>query len=201
MKSQFQIAGWILMSVAHLLPAGQITPARLALIVIEGDGAINNVKQRTTRETIVRVEDENHKPVVGAAVMFLLPSDGPGGVFTNGASSSTVLTDTQGQARLPRMQANQWAGSFRIRVSASYRGSQSSIEIGQTNAPASVAPVVHAGLSAKVIGAIAAGAIAAGAGAARGLRSGSKPSSSTPAAAPGVGISLGSGGPVLAPPH
>src|SRR5436305_1583384 len=71
---------------------------RLNIVIVEGDGAINNIKQRTSRETIVEVQDENHRPVAGAAVVFLLPGDGPGGAFAGGAKSVTLTTDTAGRA-------------------------------------------------------------------------------------------------------
>ena len=54
-------------------------PAKLNIVIVEGEGAINNIRQRTAREPIVQVEDENRRPVAGAAVLFLLPEDGPGG--------------------------------------------------------------------------------------------------------------------------
>ena len=43
--------------------------------------------QRTARETIVQVENENRKPVAGAVVVFRLPSQGAGGTFANGAAA------------------------------------------------------------------------------------------------------------------
>jgi hypothetical protein len=52
---------------------------RLTIIILEGVGALNNIKQGTAREPIVRVDDENHRPVAGAFVTFTLPYDGPGG--------------------------------------------------------------------------------------------------------------------------
>src|SRR5947208_10850396 len=90
------------------------TPAapRLNIVIVEGEGAINNIKQRTSRETIIQVEDENHKPIAGAAVVFLLPGDGPGGAFVDGSRSATLMTNAQGQATLPTMQPNQLAGQF-----------------------------------------------------------------------------------------
>ena len=48
-----------------VLARAAATPPRIE--VVEGDGAINNIRQRTAREPIVQVEDENHKPVAGAA--------------------------------------------------------------------------------------------------------------------------------------
>ena len=58
------------------LPVWGQNPATLEILIVEGEGAINNVKQRVNREPIVQVEDENHKPVAGAAVTFFLPNDG-----------------------------------------------------------------------------------------------------------------------------
>ena len=43
------------------LPAWGQNPTSLQILIVEGDGAINNVKQRVNREPIVQVEDENGK--------------------------------------------------------------------------------------------------------------------------------------------
>src|SRR5229473_779868 len=71
---------------------------KLNLIIVEGDGAINNIRQRTAREPIVQVEDQNHKPVAGAVVVFLLPDHGASGVFAHGSHTLTVVSDAQGRA-------------------------------------------------------------------------------------------------------
>ena len=42
----------------------------LRIVILEGEDVSNNIKERTAREPIVQVEDENHKPVAGAAVLF-----------------------------------------------------------------------------------------------------------------------------------
>ena len=73
-------------------------PPGLNFIVVEGEGAINNIRQRTARETIVQVEDENRKPAAGAVVVFTLPSQGAGGTFADGGQTLTVATDAQGRA-------------------------------------------------------------------------------------------------------
>ena len=51
----------------------QAAAPRLSLLVLEGEGAINNIKQRTAREPIVEVQDENHRPVAGAFTRTRLP--------------------------------------------------------------------------------------------------------------------------------
>src|SRR5581483_7102895 len=74
---------------AEPAPQGQ----RLNVVIVEGEGAINNIRQRTAREPIVEVQDENHKPVAGAVVVFALTNQGAGGSFAGGAHTLTVVTD------------------------------------------------------------------------------------------------------------
>src|ERR1022692_746594 len=97
--------------------AAQESP-KLIINIVEGEGAINNVKQRVNREPIVQVEDENHKPIAGAAIVFFLPNDGPGGTFANGSTTFTTTTNSQGQAVARGIRFNNQAGSMQIRVSA-----------------------------------------------------------------------------------
>ena len=138
-------------------------PQKLNILIIDGEGAINNIKQRTARETIVQVEDENHKPVAGAIVLFSLPGDGPGGTFAGQAKIASVVTDSSGRAAMPQLQPNQLAGKFQIRVSASANGQHASAGISQGNTPGGGTSPAHAGLSGKTI-AILAGVVAAGEG-------------------------------------
>jgi hypothetical protein len=175
---------------------------RLNIVIVEGDGAINNIKQRTSRETIVEVQDENHKPIAGAAVVFLLPGDGPGGAFAGGAKSATITTDSAGRASMPRLQPNQATGNFRISVNASSQGRTASTTISQTNAAGAAAGgAAGAGISGKTIGIIVAVAAAAAVGVAVGLtRKSSSPSSTTTITTPTGTISAGSGA-SLGPPQ
>jgi hypothetical protein len=148
-------------------PARAQTPASLQIIIVEGEGAINNVKQRVNREPIVQVEDENHKPVAGAAIIFFLPNDGPGGTFANGSSTFTTTTNTQGQAVARGIRFNNQAGSMQIRVSASFAGQTASAVIGQTNVlgvAANGAAVGGLSLATKllIIGAVVGAGVAAG---------------------------------------
>ena len=149
------------------LPAWSQTPTSLQIVIVEGEGAINNVKQRVNREPIVQVEDENHKPVAGAAVIFFLPNQGPGGTFANGSSSLTTTTNAEGRAVARGIRFNNQAGAMEIRVSASFGGQTASAIITQTNvlgAAASGGSVGGMSLTAKllIIGAVVGGGIAAG---------------------------------------
>lgn len=145
------------------LRAQQAPPAagRISIVIVEGEGAINNIRQRVAREPIVQVEDENRKPIAGAAVTFLLPNQGAGATFANGARSLTITTDAQGRAAARGLRPNSVNGQYEIRVNASHQGRTASSVISQTNAVTAAA----AGVSAKLLAilAIAGGAAAAGA--------------------------------------
>lgn len=149
------------------VPGWAQTPAGLQIVIVEGEGAINNVKQRVNREPIVQVEDENHKPVAGAAVIFFLPNQGPGGAFANGSNSLTTTTNAEGRAVARGIRFNNQAGSMEIRVAASFSGQTASAIITQTNVLGAAASGAAAGgmsLAVKllIIGAVVGGGIAAG---------------------------------------
>ena len=160
---------------------------QLSIVIVEGQGAINNIKERVNREPIVQVEDENHKPVAGAAVVFFLPNQGAGGTFADGTRSLTITTDAQGRAAASGIKRNNVSGQMQIRVTASYAGQTATAIITQTNLAGGAGP----GLSttAKILiavgiaGGAAAGAIAATHGGG---------SSSSPAAPPPITITAGS---------
>jgi hypothetical protein len=106
----------------------------LRIVVVEGEGAINNIKQRVNRSPVVRVEDVNGRTVAGAAVVFSLPGQGPSGTFPNGSRTLTTNTDAQGQASAVGIRPNNLSGQLQIRVTASFQGQAASAVITQTNA-------------------------------------------------------------------
>jgi hypothetical protein len=185
------------------IPATAQVAPMLNLVVIEGEGATNNIRQRTAREPIVQVQDENHKPVAGAIVVFTLPSNGAGGVFANGARTLTMLSDNQGQAVARGFRPNGLKGKYQIRVNASHQGRTASTSINQTNAvlAASGAATAGAGLSAKLIAVLAVVGAAAAGGAYYATHSGS----GTPAAVitpPGTtGTTIAAGAGSVGPPR
>src|SRR5207302_2919473 len=144
------------------VPGWTQEPPQLRIVIVEGEGAINNIKQRVNREPIVQVEDENRRPVAGAAVVFSLPSQGPSGVFPNGSQTLTTITDSQGRASALGIRPNNQAGPLQIRVTASFQGQAASAVITQTNV-AGVGPSAGLSTTAKVWIVVAvAGAAAAG---------------------------------------
>jgi hypothetical protein len=173
----------------------QTLPTELNIVVVEGEGAINNVRQRTAREPVVRVEDENHKPIVGAAVVFTLPTEGPTGMFPNGGKSLTMLTDREGMATAQGLRLNQTAGKMPIHVNASYRGLTARTSITQYSVlPPGAKASSGGGHGVLIAVLVALGAAAAGGGAYLAThKSGSSTASITPPAVTPIGITPGTG--------
>ena len=143
-------------------PQGQ----RLSVLIVEGEGAINNIRQRTAREPIVEVQDENHKPVAGAVVVFtVLPSNGGAGAsFAGAAQTAEFVTDQAGRVVARGFHPNTQAGQVQIRVTATSNGRVGAATITQTNiAPAAATPSSISGFKLLAIIGVAAGAAAAAA--------------------------------------
>jgi hypothetical protein len=112
------------------------TPHQLHVVILDGEGALNNIKERTAREPIVQIQDENHKPVSEAAVVFLIQGNGgssAGGAFANGLTSFTTTTGADGIAKAPGLAPNGVAGSFTIVVTATVAGITATSLIHQVN--------------------------------------------------------------------
>lgn len=136
----------------------------LKVVVTEGDGAINNATSGRAREPVVVVRDDDNRPLANAAVTFVAPQAGPGGVFTNGSAILTVTTDSEGRAVGRGFRPNRIAGPFEIRVTASAKGQQGSVIVRQTNAAVSSgggSGKKRAALVAVIGAAVAGGLIAA----------------------------------------
>jgi hypothetical protein len=179
------------------IPATAQVAPMLNLVVLEGEGATNNIRQRTAREPVVQVQDENHKPVAGAIVVFTLPSNGAGGAFANGAHTLSMVTDNQGQAVARGFRPNGLKGQYQIHVNATHQGQTASIDIKQTNA-ALTASAAAAGVSGKLIAVL----VVVGAAAAGGIVYATHNGSGTPAAATiPAGTTIAAGASTAGPPR
>lgn len=173
--------------------------AGLSITILEGDNAIVNTRQRLSREAIVQVEDENRKPVAGAAVTFFAPNNGASAVFSNGSNNITIFTDNQGRAVVRGMKPNNVPGKVEIKVTATKEGFRSASAIlTQTNALAAAAAGISGGLLAVIIAAGAAVgigvAVAGGGGGSSGGGGGGGPAAVRPTV-------LTPGTPVIGPPR
>jgi hypothetical protein len=119
---------------------------------------------------VVRIEDDDHRPVAGASVVFALPVNGATGAFVNGSTNLTVITDASGAAVAHGLRTSQTPGKLEIYVTASYRGLRAKALItqfieGAPGAPARQPEVrSHSGGKWKwvVLGVVAAGGAAGG---------------------------------------
>ena len=154
----------------------------LTITIIDGDNAIMNVRQRVNREAIVQVEDENHRPVAGALILFTAPGNGPSATFINGANNISLVTDQQGRVALRGITPNKANGKFEIRIKASKNGQTAVAVLTMTNLLRG-GSTPHAKVSTKAIVTIVAiAAVAIGIGIAVGTNGGG---STTPAAGSG----------------
>lgn len=139
---------------------------KLVISILDGEGALNDIRQRTAREPIVEVQDQNHKPVAGAAVLFALPGSGPSGAFADGSQVFSTVTDEAGRAVATGLRPNGVQGSYDIHVTVNYHGATAETTIHQKNvsgqsSSTTTEQVAH-GLSMKSILIIVGAAAAAG---------------------------------------
>jgi hypothetical protein len=105
----------------------------LKIVVVQGEGAENNVRTRSATQPVVEVRDEGDKPVPGAEVVFQLPPAGPGGVFNGWMRTQTARTGPEGRAQVNGFAPNDEEGRFNIRVTATSGTKTSNAIIAQTN--------------------------------------------------------------------
>jgi len=105
----------------------------LRIDVLEGSDAKNVVQQIAPKAIIVRVQDSNNRPVVGATIVFTAPQVGPSGDFENDARTIRILTGQDGRAAAGPYHPNSITGSYQIRVTADLQGVTGAVAIPQTN--------------------------------------------------------------------
>ncbi len=189
--------GVVFQSLPVPVKAQEQEPTKLNISILEGEGSINNIRQRVSREAMVQVNDENHKPVAGVAVTFFLPDHGASGVFSNGSRSLTVMTDDAGHAVAQGMVPNKVAGEVQVRVVARFKNLNADAIIHQQNVAAAAATGAAAGgaISGKLLAIILIAAAAAAGGAVAATRGGG----ASPTPVPTVTITVGT--PTVGAPH
>jgi len=168
----------------------------LTIQIIEGQGAINNVKRGTAFEPVVEVHDKQGNAVSGASVIFTLPAVGPSATFPDGSKTLMTRTDASGRATARGMRPNGLPGEFDIRVNASYSGQSASSTFTQTNAAPAAAEHSSARKWVVLLG-IAGGAAAAAMVATHGGSS----TPTTPTVADPASGSITPGAPGFGPPR
>ncbi len=181
--------GWLAVFLCAMVARPAVTPH---IEVVEGDGAINNIGLHRAKEPVVRVVDQDGHPVPNVAVTFVLPAQGPSGLFANGQTSITEMTGPNGQAVGRGLRPNSVAGQFPIHVSTSLEGQVATAALLQTNAQP-----VKTGSSSKLLLILALVGGAGAVGAAAALKGKSSGGTSNP---PPSGATLTPGTPTLGAP-
>jgi hypothetical protein len=188
-------SGYLALVLSWMLVNADAQTMGIRIVIVEGQGAINNIQQHRAKEPVVQVVDENNAPIKGASVTFQLPDTGASGAFGESGHMLTIMTDEKGQATGRGLHPNQTAGSFQIRVTASFQGQTANATIAQINAE----PAKAGGGSKKfLLIALIGGAAAGGLAAARGGKSGGS-TPTTPSSPPATVLAPGT--PSIQPPH
>jgi hypothetical protein len=135
----------------------------LKIVVLEGEGAVNIIQQKTAVAPIVEVRDRNDLPVSGAAVTFTI--GGNNATFTGGLRTLTVTTNAAGRAAVTGLNPVASGGS-QISVQATFQGQTATTTIAQSNVP--TASQSGSGANEGSGGGLSGGAIAGIAGSAAG---------------------------------
>jgi hypothetical protein len=110
-------------------------PMSLHITILDGEDALNSIRERTAREPIVQVDDENHKPVAGALLLFTI-NDGPegaSGTFSGATSTLSVTTGADGRGVAHGLLPNKTPGKYTITVSATLGALVATAIIHQSN--------------------------------------------------------------------
>ena len=119
---------------ATFLHSNAIEISKLGLKILQGSQARNNAKSGKAVEPQVLVQDEQAEAVVGAEVVFSLPSSGPSGTFKGGGRSFRTTTGEDGKATGTGFRAQKPCGKLEIEVRASLAGVEADrIRIAQEN--------------------------------------------------------------------
>jgi PEGA domain-containing protein len=109
----------------------QLTAAAppLKIVVVEGEGAVNIIQQKTAVAPVIEVRDRNDQPVSGALVRFAIQK---GRASFNGVRTLTATTDALGRATATGLTPT-GSGALQIGTTAAFQGQTAAITIAQTN--------------------------------------------------------------------
>lgn len=151
----------LLVSVVLALVAVQQAPP-LRIVVIEGEGAVNIIQQKTAVAPLIEVRDRNDQPVAGAVVNFVIRN---GRATFGGARTLSVTTNAAGRAVAAGF-APSGSGALQIGATATFQGqSAAAITIAQTNVMTVAEAAAASAASASSAGGSGGGTASGGAGA------------------------------------
>ncbi len=164
--------------------------SRLKIAVLLGRNAVNDPVGRVGTSPVIEVRDDNDRPIEGATVIFDVPAQGPGGVFSTNTITFTTRTNSEGQATA-RFLPNGIAGRFNIHATVTVGDRFGDVLIPQTNSSVSIEAQKNKSFVSRnkwwIIGGAAAVALTVGIALARGS-SGNSPQNAPPAVTVTLGV-------------
>ena len=115
---------------------GQTVPVptpKMNVVVVEGEAAIHDVRQRKATDLVVLVRDGNRKPITGASVRFILPAEGASATFSDGGRTLAIATNNDGHAIVRNIRPNNIPGRYAIQVEAQHEGETASASVTHFN--------------------------------------------------------------------
>ncbi len=185
-------AVWTIVAFCGIAPAARAQGPAFKIVVLEGEGGVNIVQQKTAVAPVVEVRDRNDQPVAGAVLTFGIRRGSA--TFAKGAKTLTVTTDAAGRATASGLTPT-GNGALQIQVSARIQGQVVSTTISQSNV-ATAAQAAQAGQGAA--GGTGASGTGAGAGSGAGAGAGAAGAAGAAAAAGAGGGAAAGGFPILA---
>ena len=115
---------------------GQTVPVptpKMNVVVVQGEAAIHDVRQRKTSDLVVLVRDGNRNPIPGASVKFILPAEGASAAFPDGAKALEITTNNSGYATARNIRPNNIPGQYAIQVEAQHEGKTATASVTHFN--------------------------------------------------------------------
>jgi hypothetical protein len=138
----------LIVAAALLAAFGQSPTPALRIVVLEGEGAVNIIQQKTAVRPLVEVRDRNNLPVAGATVTFTV--GGGHAAFAGGVQTLTITTNAAGQAAATGFNVL-GPGAVQVQVQAAFQGQLATVAIAQTNV-ATAAAASQAGAASGAAG-------------------------------------------------
>jgi len=171
------------------------------IAIVEGEGTINNVRDRKATNVVVIVRDGNRKPIPEASVTFTLPGEGASASFSNGAVTLTVESDKDGYASAQGIRPNTVSGNYQIGIEARHNGETATATATQFNMAVESRGKGGGGGSGKWIALVAVIGAAAAGGTVAATRSGGSSKTAVAPAAPSAPIGISPGTGTVGPPR
>src|SRR4051794_26271116 len=94
---------WLAVLLSAAVLAAEPAASGLKVVVLDGENAVNIVRDQTAVQPVIQVRDRNDVPVAGATVVFRIR--GKSATFSNKIKLLTMPSDSEGRAAMIGLRA------------------------------------------------------------------------------------------------